>query len=180
MEQSEKTIAEYVELASGMSGREFIAHHNHPVLVEKVGVFPHQSDSLMSGTMVLEADAPVGKLVEDLVALDMGSAKVFPLKKKPGSLGEDIFVGRAPTNDIVLPSSSVSKSHANFTPTSEERDYELVDMFSSNGTFVNGEKIHPFEKHPVKDHDEISFGPDYVLIYYSPRGFYELLRSLRM
>ena len=52
-------------------------------------------------------------------------------------------------------------------------------MFSSNGTFLNGQKIHPFEKHQVKDYDEISFGPDYRLIYCAPPTFYRMLKSIK-
>jgi pSer/pThr/pTyr-binding forkhead associated (FHA) protein len=48
-------------------------------------------------------------------------------------------------------------------------------MFSSNGTYLNGKKINPFEKHQVEDHDEISFGTEYKLLYYSPQVFYEML-----
>jgi pSer/pThr/pTyr-binding forkhead associated (FHA) protein len=109
----------------------------------------------------------------------LSQAKVFALRKKPGSIGVDIFVGRAPTNDIILPNPSVSKSHAHFTPVPETDRLQLVDMFSSNGTFLNGQKIHPFEKHQVEDYDEIRFGPDYLLIYCTPRIFYQMLKSIK-
>jgi pSer/pThr/pTyr-binding forkhead associated (FHA) protein len=52
-------------------------------------------------------------------------------------------------------------------------------MFSTNGTYLNDKKIDPFEKHQVEDHDEISFGTEYQLVYYSPRAFYEMLIRLK-
>jgi pSer/pThr/pTyr-binding forkhead associated (FHA) protein len=52
-------------------------------------------------------------------------------------------------------------------------------MFSTNGTYLNGKKIDPFEKHQVDDHDEISFGANYQLVYYSPGAFYEMLIGLK-
>jgi hypothetical protein len=174
------TIADHMSMARGKSEGEFVSTFAHPVLVEKVGVFLHEHPSLLAGT-VLAGDRPnLEELEAESADRDLGDAKVFELKKKPGSMGPDIFVGRAPTNDIVLVSDSVSKSHAQLTPRPETGHYQVSDMFSSNGTFLNGEKIHPFEKHQMSDHDEIGFSSDYLFIYYSPMAFYELLMSLRL
>ena len=178
MEAEGKTVAYYLEQAQSMEEEEFTTTFNHPVLIEKLGVFPHEALSLLSGTVIVQNNFDVTKLAAEAVEQDILTAKVFPLRKRPGSMGTDIFVGRAPTNDIILASRSVSKSHAQFTPIPDTGTYEIADMFSSNGTFLNDQKIHPFEKHQVNDRDKIRFGPDYLLIYCSPRAFYEVLKSL--
>lgn len=51
----------------------------------------------------------------------------------------EITVGRDPGNDFVVEFSAVSKYHAKFFKVGE--NYHIEDLGSSNGTFVNGEKI---------------------------------------
>jgi serine phosphatase RsbU (regulator of sigma subunit) len=50
------------------------------------------------------------------------------------------LIGRAPNSDIVLPSLRVSARHASVTRVAE--DWFVDDLGSSNGTFVNGKRIH--------------------------------------
>jgi PAS domain-containing protein len=52
----------------------------------------------------------------------------------------DHVVGRAPQCDIVISSSGVSKMHARFSVQSSQ--CLVTDLDSSNGTFVNGVKVH--------------------------------------
>jgi ABC-type multidrug transport system ATPase subunit/pSer/pThr/pTyr-binding forkhead associated (FHA) protein len=49
-------------------------------------------------------------------------------------------IGRLPTNDIVLDDLGVSRVHAELRPMPGGR-YELVDLNSNNGTYVNGVRI---------------------------------------
>jgi hypothetical protein len=175
MDDAPTTVAQYAELALSMTETEFIGKVARPVLIEKIGFFGQGHQSPLSGTVVVRDTTETPRRDD----IHLSQAKVFALRKKPGSIGVDIFVGRAPTNDIILPNPSVSKSHAHFTPAPGTEHLQLVDMFSSNGTFLNGEKIHPFEKHQVADYDEIRFGPDYLLIYCTPRIFYQILKSIK-
>jgi pSer/pThr/pTyr-binding forkhead associated (FHA) protein len=165
-----KTLTYYLEPAEGMSEDEFITTFAYSVLFEKSGIVSLDHSSLLSGTKLLNDTRDV---------LHPTTAKVFELRKRSGSLVTDIFVGRAPINDIVIANPSVSKSHLRFISIPRTEHHQLVDMFSSNGTYLNDKKINPFEKHQVEDHDEISFGTEYQLIYYSPRAFYEMLIGLR-
>lgn len=48
-------------------------------------------------------------------------------------------IGRSASNDIVLPDPSVSKHHAQVVQ--EEDGWRLMDLESTNGTFVNGERV---------------------------------------
>lgn len=180
MEDTAKATAHYVKLAGGMNCDEFISALRNSFLIAKVGVLADENPSLLSGTISIEPLGDVRKVETERVEPEIFSVKVFELRKKPGSLGADIFVGRAPTNDIILINRSVSKSHARFSPLSNSQNHLLADMVSSNGTFLNGQRINPFEKHPVKDGDKIGLGPDCLLTYYSPRTFYELLRHFRI
>lgn len=175
MDDALTTVAQYAQLAVSMTETEFTGKVSCPVLIEKVGFFGQGHLSALSGTIVVRDTIEVRRPDD----VHLSQAKVFTIRKQPGSIGVDIFVGRAPTNDIILPDPSVSKSHAHFTPVPGTDRLQLVDMFSSNGTFVNGQKIHPFEKHQVEDYDEIRFGPDYLLIYCTPRTFFQMLKSIK-
>jgi ABC-type multidrug transport system ATPase subunit/pSer/pThr/pTyr-binding forkhead associated (FHA) protein len=50
-----------------------------------------------------------------------------------------IQIGRDPSNDVVLPSPNVSRFHAQVERVGQR--YRVVDLRSSNGTFVNGERV---------------------------------------
>ncbi len=62
-------------------------------------------------------------------------------------------LGRHPSNDIVLPMDSVSRFHAQIAP--EQGLLLLEDLNSSNGTFINGERI---DRMAVHDGDVIRLG----------------------
>jgi hypothetical protein len=174
-----KTLTCYLEAAEGMSKDEFVTTYAYSVLVEKSAIVSLEHSSLLSVTKILNDKRDVLHPITDTSELISNKAKVFELRKRSGSLVNDIFVGRAPTNDIVLANASVSKSHLRFISIPRTKHYQLVDMFSSNGTYLNGEKINPFEKHQVEDHDEISFGGEYQLIYYSSQAFHKMLTGLK-
>jgi predicted component of type VI protein secretion system len=74
-------------------------------------------------------------------------------------LTENISIGRSPSNDIVLKEAKVSRQHAAINLIKGK--YILVDLKSSNGVFVNGQKI---EEHVLQDEDEINIG-SYRLVY---------------
>ena len=174
-----KTLTYYLGPAEGMSEDEFITTFSYSVLIEKSVIVSREHSSLLSVTKILNDTHDVLNPITDSSEPINNKAKVFELRKRSGSLVTDIFVGRAPTNDIVLANPSVSKSHLRFISIPQTKHYQLVDMFSSNGTYLNGKKINPFEKRQVEDHDEISFGTEYQLLYYSPQVFYEMIIDLK-
>jgi len=181
VEEGVKTVADYLKLSQDMSEEEFVSTFSLPVLIEKIGIFPHedQDTSLLSGTVLVHEQSDLWESEDEPGDQDIREARVFLLKKKAGSMGPNIFLGRAPTNDIVLAGISISKSHAQVTHIADTGNYQIADMFSSNGTYMNGEKVHPFVEHRINDYDEISLGPHYHLIYHSSRALYDLLVSLR-
>jgi pSer/pThr/pTyr-binding forkhead associated (FHA) protein len=174
-----KALTYYIEPAEGTSKEEFINTFAYSVLVEKSGMVSLDNSSLLSSTEILNDIRDVLHPITDSSESISNKAKVFELRKRLNSQATDIFVGRAPTNDVVLADPAVSKSHFRFISIPGTNDHQMADMFSTNGTYLNGKKIDPFEKHQVEDHDEISFGTEYQLVYYSPQGFYEMLIGLK-
>jgi len=69
-------------------------------------------------------------------------------------------IGRNPlTNTVILNHNSISKEHALIEFDSNRRGY-ISDLFSSNGTFVNGIKISSNQKFSLNDGDILKFGKD--------------------
>lgn len=64
-----------------------------------------------------------------------------------------VSFGRADANTVVLKDAKVSRQHAQIQQQGNE--FVLVDLNSSNGTFVNGQRI---EEHVLANGDEIAIG----------------------
>jgi ABC-type multidrug transport system ATPase subunit/ABC-type multidrug transport system permease subunit len=63
-------------------------------------------------------------------------------------------IGRAPDNDIVVSDLSVSRHHAELRKTVS--GYQIVDLDSHNGTFVNGQQVGSA---PLTEGDIVGIGP---------------------
>lgn len=82
---------------------------------------------------------------------------VIPIVKAEGRpFPERIGVGRTRATDIILLSNDVSKYHAYFT--SEGDRWFITDANSSNGTFVNGERLAPMAPVRLEDGALIALG----------------------
>ena len=62
-------------------------------------------------------------------------------------------IGRSAANDIIIDDSSVSASHAWII--AQRRQYAIMNTLSTNGTFVNGKRIH---ETTLKHNDHVRFG----------------------
>src|SRR5690242_21721461 len=72
-------------------------------------------------------------------------------------MDREIIVGRASDLDMVLVEDMVSRKHAKITASGEQ--IVIQDMGSTNGTFVNGEKI---KKARLKEGDRILIGTSII------------------
>lgn len=69
------------------------------------------------------------------------------------SIEKAAILGRLETNDVPIKDAKASREHAKIFQQGSE--YAIVDLNSSNGTFVNGQKI---TKRALKAGDEIAIG----------------------
>jgi predicted component of type VI protein secretion system len=82
-------------------------------------------------------------------------SKSFPLSKT------EVIVGRDTTCDIVINDAEISRRHAKFTL--QGNNYVLEDLGSTNGTFVDGQRL--MGPHPLQSGDLILFGENVSMSY---------------
>jgi DNA-binding NtrC family response regulator len=63
------------------------------------------------------------------------------------------FLGKSPDNDVIVEEPTVSRWHCRLVP--GEGSYEIEDLCSTNGTFVNGDRV---ERAPLRLGAEIRLG----------------------
>ena len=83
-------------------------------------------------------------------------------------------IGRSPKNVIVLDLPKVSRRHA-IINVQDIGEFWLIDLGSSNGTFLNHRRLHQ----PVRlsDHDQIAIG-DQIFIFHQPQDTTECYRTV--
>ncbi len=77
-----------------------------------------------------------------------------------------LSIGRGADNDLVLAESGASRHHARLERTSQ--GWQLVDLASTNGTFVNGRKLGAHEPHLLRPQDRIAIGGTVLLFQPEP------------
>jgi len=65
-------------------------------------------------------------------------------------------IGRTEDNQLIVNDGLVSGHHAQIMP--QGSCYELVDLNSTNGTFLNGQRLTPYVAHPLNNGDTLRFG----------------------
>lgn len=90
-----------------------------------------------------------------------------------GRFGDTMGVPREvyPVNlsDYAGYAKGVSRVHASLRPTIDER-LEIVDLASSNGTFLNGSPLNPYEAYDVYHGDEIMLGQLKMILHFVLEG----------
>ena len=72
-----------------------------------------------------------------------------------------VDIGRDDSNDLVLPSATVSRRHARVT--CREKRWWLEDRGSFNGTFLNGVRLQPGLPTPLRHTDTIEIGNETIV-----------------
>ncbi|MBN1451247.1 MAG: FHA domain-containing protein [Anaerolineales bacterium] len=93
-----------------------------------------------------------------IIREDAVSPKEFELTRP------EIIIGRDPNVDLTFPSPAVSRRHARLTRDGE--GYLLEDLGSSNGTYLNGDRL--VEQRKLKTGDQIRLGQAITLTYEAP------------
>jgi len=80
-------------------------------------------------------------------------------------IDKSLSIGRSDSNDLVLATSQISRQHAKINRIGEQ--LYVQDLGSSNGTFINGERIST-EAHVLQATDELAFADLVFLVVNAP------------
>lgn len=173
-----KSIAQYVEELRTLGAAKFASTYNDPMLLlrdlgEDDEDNPAFHTAFMSREAVADAMGPGKDIEAGKRSLQIG-AVVRICKREGGVFADRIGVGRARNADVPLALARISKYHAYFS-----RDaagvWNVTDAGSTNGTFVDGQKVQERLPHSVHNGQEVAFGP-YRFAFYMPDGFLEVVK----
>jgi pSer/pThr/pTyr-binding forkhead associated (FHA) protein len=139
--------------------------HNSTEPPNETATFTSQ---FVSQVLALEAIDVSEEEQAAIAALPGGSALLI-VRRGPGMgsrflLDADVSTaGRHPNADIFLDDVTVSRRHAEFRR--HGTSFEVRDLASLNGTFLNGDRV---ERHELSDGDEVQVGK-YRLTFYASR-----------
>jgi hypothetical protein len=175
-----KSLAFYLSSLVDAPLGELTSVHPNGFLVEKSKRFFDDNVMFQFVTDVVEDQDVLDQLSQGVNRREVLGARVVEVKKRKNITNPDmITIGRSPENDIVLYNRLVSKSHAYLDLGSSDEAVHLVDTGSTNGTFVNNIELSPTANYQLADGDEISFGPETKVVYFSPKAFQSLLSGLK-
>jgi hypothetical protein len=175
-----KRVAYYLSTFADLSSTELIAASPGGFLVERSQLIFDKSVIIQFITNVADDEYAFEQINRGAGQIEVLKARVIEIKKRKPFPDEDkIVIGRSPDNDIVLYNKMVSKSHACLYLTPSREYCYLVDTGSTNGTFLNNSKLTSHKEYQLADGDEIAFGPETKLIYFSPRSFHAFLSELK-
>jgi pSer/pThr/pTyr-binding forkhead associated (FHA) protein len=133
-----------------------------------------ETTSVFRADFLNELDAPASAGTEGAVSgvegLPVGSA-LLVVKRGPNAGSRFLLdqpttsAGRHPDSDIFLDDVTVSRRHAEFRL--ENGEFQVVDVGSLNGTYVNRERIEETE---LSGGDEVQVGKFRLLFLLSPRS----------
>jgi len=99
---------------------------------------------------------------------------LYEIGKRPGAnTTPAITVGRAPTNDVVIPDPGVSRIHCGFFPQKDGR-WSIADA-STLGTWVDGDKLEPKKHHWLGPLNQLKLGPAVHATFMVPEKLFELV-----
>ena len=174
------SVRDYKSVARAGNVVTFTQRVGSPVLVQIAGPRPDGGD-----TDAQRFSTQVTINYTELLAIAQGrkldpTAPVYSVVKHQGRnpFAEMIAIGRADNCDVTVASGEVSKFHAYLTrdPTDPHR-YVVADANSSNGTFLNDQRLPEGQAVPVNAGDKIRLGAHLVLQFFPPPDFWSELNK---
>ncbi|MBI3723570.1 FHA domain-containing protein [bacterium] len=163
-------LRELAERSAGLSREDFRLRYRSPFLLQlnDTGTLPSSRVTTASGRFQTAA----------ALAASPAPLHAYELTKRPGANVFSLMVtlGRAPNNDIIVAHPAVSKFHASFAQTGDE--WTVTDS-SSNGTWVDGEKLAPKTARALRIPTCLSFARAVIMMLLSADAVYDELERLR-
>jgi FHA domain len=179
---SRHAIEHFLGETEGLAEDAFLEQYPFPFLVQEAtqALPPTAGAATERGTTrIKKATVPVG----DGFAMGDGTVWIYPICPREPERNEGaVTLGRDADCDVVLPESSVSTEHARFTlEFTDEGDkiFLVTDMESSNGTFLDGDRLEAGAPAKVTDQVSLRFGPAAKFQFFTAEGFFEFLSFYR-
>lgn len=114
-------------------------------------------------SLMVDNDTKPGRFEVDSFMRESGSGAgvgclIMPSGERLPLSGQVVTVGRLPACSITINDANVSRHHAEIR--AQGSAFVLVDLGSTNGTKVNGNRITG--EHVLKDGDDVSFGGTHI------------------
>ncbi|MBV5261779.1 FHA domain-containing protein [Synechococcus moorigangaii CMS01] len=103
------------------------------------------------GATTLQRSRPQLRHLQTGTVLEIPAVAIAHIGKPNPQYPPEIDLSRFPDSDVV------SRLHANLW-SDNGFEYYILDVGSSNGTFLNGALLDPKEKHPLRHGDRLDFG----------------------
>lgn len=174
-----RKLATYLSMIANASLADFLSKNPIGFLVERSERFFDREVIFKFLTEVADDTDVVEHLRNGATQAGVLEARVLEVRKRKSFNDPDtITIGRSPQSDIVLYNKLVSRTHAHLYVDIGTQGCTLVDLGSTNGTFLNESKLAPYERHRLNDGDIIHFGTETKVIYFSSRAFHAFLAKL--
>ena len=175
-----KNLAHYLSSFASMASTTFAENYPAGFLVEKTQKSMDKDVIFQFSTKKIDDPDVLEAQKQGIVPADVLEARVIEIKeRKERTSPPNVTIGRAAQNDIILYNKMVSKAHAYLEISETGEGSCLVDVGSKNGTFLNGSEILANHSYQLNDGDEISFGPETTVVYFSSKTFHEFLNQLQ-
>ena len=175
-----KNLAHYLSATTSMPAKAFTETYPDGFLVEKTQKSMDKEVIFQFSTKSFEDEEVLRAQKQGMALGDILEARVIEIKeRKESTTPSHVTIGRAAQNDIILYNKMVSKDHAYLEISQKGGNCSLVDVGSKNGTLLNGDELTPNKTYPLRDGDEISFGPETKVVYFSSRTFHDFLTQLK-
>jgi len=102
--------------------------------------------------------------INHLVVLEGGPRQTHEVRQSEYQIGSD---PNAPDNDLIIGIAEVSGRHALFR--FEEDSCWVKDLGSTNGTFVNGQRLGQHTKMRIRAGDQVALSQEFILVFEGDR-----------
>jgi hypothetical protein len=143
--------------------------------VDIAGIPGGQRDTVGAGFVIETKPQPVDPDFAKKLADNESGLHVCTLQKRdPNKFASMITVGRAANNDVRINLPSVSKFHCYFTHIPRDKVWFITDANSSNGTWVDGERLKADRgRAKLSNGTAIRIGPDVVVRFFEAKSLFE-------
>ncbi len=166
-------VQDLIKACLSLEREAFCREAKLPLLVQLKG---RRRVSFRAGSTTLSMDGKKPTpLVKDLVRAGNAQPVIFLAQRLPGPRGA-VRLGRSDQNDIVIEDDTVSARHAVFNLEGKTETVAVRDLASTNGTWVNGNRLVAANPTVLFDGDHLAFG-DAPFLFFYPGGLYDVLRA---